>query len=241
MTQSSTIGTEHTQSIDSTGSGKVQLSFNPMHPSMELPPEQLIRLLGVETKKTRKARHAQEATVMDRHPAERQPLVAANIASSRPEPAPAREDARSKRTVVGRVAVITGLLTSIGVIAYLALGGGQQQEIAETPASRLTTPKPAAAHINDAHGQAAIDAELLRLRNEAEQRFDQRAAEGSLDRKTVSRSEGVDAPPSAMQSSGADTAVTEPTRAYEEENFTLEATPAPATAAAPEAEEPRIE
>jgi hypothetical protein len=31
-----------------------QSSFNPLHPSMELPPEQLIRLLGLEGKKTRK-------------------------------------------------------------------------------------------------------------------------------------------------------------------------------------------
>ncbi len=31
-------------------------SFNPLHPSMELPPEQLIRLLGLEGKKTRKRR-----------------------------------------------------------------------------------------------------------------------------------------------------------------------------------------
>ncbi len=30
------------------------LAFNPLHPSMELPPEQLIRLLGMESKKTRK-------------------------------------------------------------------------------------------------------------------------------------------------------------------------------------------
>ena len=36
-----------------TGGGG-RLAFNPLHPSMELPPEQLIRLLSLETKKTRK-------------------------------------------------------------------------------------------------------------------------------------------------------------------------------------------
>ena len=34
--------------------GRGALAFNPLHPSMELPPEQLIRLLGMESKKTRK-------------------------------------------------------------------------------------------------------------------------------------------------------------------------------------------
>lgn len=34
--------------------GGNRMAFNPLHPSMELPPEQLIRLLGLETKKTRK-------------------------------------------------------------------------------------------------------------------------------------------------------------------------------------------
>ncbi|HED18144.1 MAG TPA: hypothetical protein ENI74_01405 [Gammaproteobacteria bacterium] len=33
-----------------------RLNFNPLHPSMELPPEQLIRLLGMESKKIRKSR-----------------------------------------------------------------------------------------------------------------------------------------------------------------------------------------
>jgi hypothetical protein len=38
-----------------TGAGSgARLAFNPLHPSMELPPEQLIRLLSLETKKTRR-------------------------------------------------------------------------------------------------------------------------------------------------------------------------------------------
>ena len=39
-----------------------QLNFNPLHPSMELPPEQLIRLLGMESKKMRKSRKARRAS-----------------------------------------------------------------------------------------------------------------------------------------------------------------------------------
>ncbi len=42
-----------------------RLNFNPLHPSMELPPEQLIRLLGMESKKIRKstkARHTPKQT-----------------------------------------------------------------------------------------------------------------------------------------------------------------------------------
>lgn len=41
-----------TESAASSTAG--QLNFNPLHPSMELPPEQLIRLLGLETRKPRK-------------------------------------------------------------------------------------------------------------------------------------------------------------------------------------------
>jgi len=44
------------------GSRGNKLNFNPLHPSMELPPEQLIRLLGMESKKIRKSRKARHAT-----------------------------------------------------------------------------------------------------------------------------------------------------------------------------------
>jgi hypothetical protein len=37
-----------------TGASRAAVAFNPLHPSMELPPEQLIRLLGMASKKTRK-------------------------------------------------------------------------------------------------------------------------------------------------------------------------------------------
>jgi hypothetical protein len=61
MTESSIFDTNHNQHAQpgmmtnkpASGRGGA-LAFNPLHPSMELPPEQLIRLLGMESKKTRK-------------------------------------------------------------------------------------------------------------------------------------------------------------------------------------------
>ena len=58
MTESSIFDTGHSQhpkpDIKNKPAGRGALAFNPLHPSMELPPEQLIRLLGMESKKTRK-------------------------------------------------------------------------------------------------------------------------------------------------------------------------------------------
>lgn len=58
MTESSIFDPGHSQhpkpDIKNKPAGRGALAFNPLHPSMELPPEQLIRLLGMESKKTRK-------------------------------------------------------------------------------------------------------------------------------------------------------------------------------------------
>jgi hypothetical protein len=57
MTESSIFDPGHSQhpkpDIKNKPAGRGALAFNPLHPSMELPPEQLIRLLGMESKKTR--------------------------------------------------------------------------------------------------------------------------------------------------------------------------------------------
>lgn len=63
MTDTTTVGpgkAKHSQrrSDDKPASSGNQLNFNPLHPSMELPPEQLIRLLGMESKKIRHSRKA---------------------------------------------------------------------------------------------------------------------------------------------------------------------------------------
>ena len=61
MTDSTIVDPGHKQRLqrrtdDKLASSGSQLNFNPLHPSMELPPEQLIRLLGMESKKIRKSR-----------------------------------------------------------------------------------------------------------------------------------------------------------------------------------------
>ena len=63
-----------------------QLNFNPVHPSMELPPEQLIRLLGMESKKTRKSRKARRAP---KHVAATAPATVDTHTGSAPPPAKA--------------------------------------------------------------------------------------------------------------------------------------------------------
>jgi len=59
MTESSIFDPGHSQHPkpgmkNKPTAGRGALAFNPLHPSMELPPEQLVRLLGMESKKPRK-------------------------------------------------------------------------------------------------------------------------------------------------------------------------------------------
>jgi hypothetical protein len=59
MTDSLTLDSSQAQNTSRKAGGNPgrrsnQMNFNPLHPSMELPPEQLIRLMGLESKKTRK-------------------------------------------------------------------------------------------------------------------------------------------------------------------------------------------
>ena len=59
MNESSIFDPQHSQQPQANvknkpTKGRGVLTFNPLHPSQELPPEQLIRLLGMESKKTRK-------------------------------------------------------------------------------------------------------------------------------------------------------------------------------------------
>jgi hypothetical protein len=61
-----------------------QLNFNPVHPSMELPPEQLIRLLGMESKKIRNSRKASHSP---KQAAAATPMTVDTQADSTPPPA----------------------------------------------------------------------------------------------------------------------------------------------------------
>ncbi|VAW83000.1 hypothetical protein MNBD_GAMMA13-1249 [hydrothermal vent metagenome] len=88
MADSTTIGSDkmmgnQRRAFDKPPSASTRSSFNPLHPSMELPPEQLIRLLGLESKKIRKPKRTHEAPV--RKKAAPPPPVAS--LPSEPEPA----------------------------------------------------------------------------------------------------------------------------------------------------------
>jgi len=64
--------------------GRGALAFNPLHPSMELPPEQLIRLLGMESKKTRNHMKMRRSSNQQKsHPA---------IDEQKPQPSPDQQD-----------------------------------------------------------------------------------------------------------------------------------------------------
>ncbi len=52
-----------TSAANQAARGRAALAFNPLHPSMELPPEQLIRLLSITCKKTRKHPKKHQVTV----------------------------------------------------------------------------------------------------------------------------------------------------------------------------------
>jgi hypothetical protein len=141
MTDSTTIDSGQTQkkqrrATDKPRAANVRSSFNPLHPSMELPPEQLIRLLGLESKKIRKQKRSQPA------PAQRttaSPSASTKLPTEKPvrsEPAPAAsqtrsthrqreyEHARKQGNSKGRrglwvPALATGLICGIVVSTYL--------------------------------------------------------------------------------------------------------------------------
>jgi len=87
MTESSIFDSGHSQhqkpgikNKPSAGRGRGALAFNPLHPSMELPPEQLIRLLGMESKKTRKHMKTRRSSKQQK------PLPAINEQKTPPSP-----------------------------------------------------------------------------------------------------------------------------------------------------------
>jgi len=106
-----------------------RLSFNPLHPSMELPPEQLIRLLGLENmKKRRKKRPAQapvctgEKQTANEKPAARSIKLALPVTP--PRSAERERDNISppfgapRRNLLA-TSLIVGVIAGIGLSAYL--------------------------------------------------------------------------------------------------------------------------
>jgi len=97
MTDKTIVDPGHAQRLQRRTDGKPapgasQLNFNPVHPSMELPPEQLIRLLGMESKKTRKSRKTRRAP---KRAAAAVPATVDTHTDSAPPPAKARSQAAS--------------------------------------------------------------------------------------------------------------------------------------------------
>ncbi len=103
-----------------------RMAFNPLHPSMELPPEQLIRLLGLETKKTRK-KDARQAPKRTQTPVPR-PASGADIKPAAQLPPPIRPQrsraaaahtrAQKSRSSLFLPAIAVGILAGVAASGY---------------------------------------------------------------------------------------------------------------------------
>ncbi|HHJ14174.1 MAG TPA: hypothetical protein ENJ79_07315 [Gammaproteobacteria bacterium] len=131
--------------------GGSQLRFNPLHPSMELPPEQLIRLLGLADKK-RKRRRQPRSRQKDRSESQRTPPYTdqnkgATSARAGTVQATTRGAERERDTVppaifgesrwkpVLRPAIIGGIVLGVAASLYLFWGHDTRGPIiVETPA-----------------------------------------------------------------------------------------------------------
>ncbi|VAW74360.1 hypothetical protein MNBD_GAMMA15-1348 [hydrothermal vent metagenome] len=180
-----------------------QLNFNPLHPSMELPPEQLIRLLGLEhktkrrKKKTRKTRTVNARINHDAEDAPASEAVKLSLPETTPASAERERDIEStpfgdsqKRLIVP--ALIVGAVAGIAISAYLFWGGSEDTAAVakqSAPAAEIKAAVPAAApestpatrqgliQRDKVIPQFEIKAEEKRLRIEAEQRYSERMTE----------------------------------------------------------------
>jgi len=167
MTDTTIVDPEHAhqqnrRASDKPRAGGRQPSFNPLHPSMELPPEQLIRLLGLEGKKVRKKHKPVRAKAPTRAdtghaasmPAAEIPPVPERLAPMRAETSVARRSPRKqrarqdlsafpeRRTGLLLPAVGIGVLAGLAVTAYLFWW---QPAPATTPAARPAASREIAA------------------------------------------------------------------------------------------------
>ncbi len=126
-----------------------QLSFNPLHPSMELPPEQLIRLLGLEHKTRHRRKNARAASTP--RPASGSPDTQADSRRTAPSNSPAKR-ARVERerdtTAPDHERSLNWLLPSLLVGAVAGIAGawlllGNGMDTPETSPAHEPTP-PAA-------------------------------------------------------------------------------------------------
>ena len=144
MTDSTIIDSGQTQkkqrrATDKPRAASVRSSFNPLHPSMELPPEQLIRLLGLESKKIRKQKRTQPVAAQQTTASPSASTKLPTAKAVRSEPARAASQTRSTRSTHRQreyeharkrgnsksrrglwvPALVTGLICGIVVSTYL--------------------------------------------------------------------------------------------------------------------------
>ncbi|MDT8386176.1 MAG: hypothetical protein RQ736_01575 [Thiogranum sp.] len=141
-----------------------QLNFNPIHPSMELPPEQLIRLLGMETKKDRKDQ-----------PGNADPSTIASPGNSFAAEHDGASSAPGTRRAKGTVILLVIAVTA-AVAALLFAFSTTRSDRHASPATAIVTSSTGGLH-HTARQQAAIDAQLMNLQKAAQQRFERRTAD----------------------------------------------------------------
>ena len=171
MTNTPTMEPGHSPGLTRRSSDKPagagsQSNFNPLHPSMELPPEQLIRLLGLEDKKSRKKRkpsapaQTEPTTVHDRGEQTDEPL--ATMTTERRAPDASRAASGSSRSMQRRQkeqtratlfeetrrklllpAIGFGLVAGIAVSVLLLRGQPEPLTTSEAKSAVSGTPVPA--------------------------------------------------------------------------------------------------
>ncbi len=155
MTDKTIVDPGHAQRLQRRTDGKPapsanHLNFNPVHPSMELPPEQLIRLLGMESKKTRKSRKTRRTpkraaaavpATVDTHTDSAPPPAKARPRATRPKNGSIRyercelpqvfDEGRSRLLVPS---LLVGVVAGIAVSGYLFWYQPADTAVQKTPA-----------------------------------------------------------------------------------------------------------
>lgn len=134
-TQGKRDKTESRRKNDAPAASPRQRSFNPLHPSMELPPEQLIRLLGLQTRKNRKRKkpntsqqsETAKPAVTDKAATDMLETRPTENKSEKPVSLPAFDEPRRRGLLLP--ATIAGILLGAGVSAWLFLN---QQDVQQT-------------------------------------------------------------------------------------------------------------
>ncbi|MFQ5643711.1 MAG: hypothetical protein ACE5FQ_08425 [Thiogranum sp.] len=158
MTETTIVDPGHAQRLrrraqDKPAASGNQMNFNPLHPSMELPPEQLIRLLGMESKKIRKSgktrrRAARQVTSAEQPPVDTQESSTPDATQVKPAmqvPRPADRNIQYERCEAPQVfdngrsgllmpALLAGVVVGIAVSGYLFWYQPAGVDIQKTPA-----------------------------------------------------------------------------------------------------------